>query len=601
MVDFEKGSEKNKRINKQKNNSVLKGRATVRQLFEALHGLSSERKKVIREMGFGDLIEFLMFEIPNKFAFYAIDILNTTNMTLECPMGDIVITSKIVKQVLGLPIRRMRLEREGQREYNDPFLLQWKDQFKNVNKLTIKALSDVIIETKNSDYMYRMNILTLIANTLGSCENSSSVNFIILKNVFEGDDVSDIDWCLYIIECATDEGDFKEPEMLEYLSLSSSESDDDNDDGSQLADVNEERYRKERHSNDKDDVEIVAEVQKDERNKTHYTAECSKNKDEQETKTSKKDEANNNKEEGMANTKAKNQKIARELRKTEETRTKTLLNKKDQTDDVDWESILENEEEIIRKGREFSVEQRKKAQQQEQERQRKGKKENDQIGSSSQDSPVFGIDNSLLGSQPTFDLGASPAYEKMKILSEKKKKLGLKSKYVDKTVDPAVELAEDEKLLGRSIFSTQEEEEEVVFNDDERTVLFRMNIQSLAPGLEIDTSAFFPIIAHGHYYLIVFNLKTAKPVIIDNSESDATYEEKYKDNVEFVRSVFGRHLFMYQNTNADKILTRSKKAPILKNETEDNKRKNRLWFVYDHAYGALRRINCSTMENRLAA
>ncbi|GKB88028.1 FAR1 DNA binding domain, zinc finger, SWIM-type, MULE transposase domain containing protein [Tanacetum coccineum] len=150
---------------------------------------------------------------------------------------------------------------------------------------------------------------------------------------------------------------------------------------------------------------------------------------------------------------------------------------------------------------------------------------------------------------------------------------------------------------------------EEVFNDDEGLILFRMNIQSLAPGLEIDTSvidvyvsilnyeekfkmmnmkrhffytsmmvpgiledktteidkkidaqydrfhemlliqmendvekmqmedvelAFFPIIAHGHYYLIVFNLKTGKSVIIDNSESDATYEGKYKDNVEFV-------------------------------------------------------------------
>ncbi|GKF55585.1 hypothetical protein Tco_0165925, partial [Tanacetum coccineum] len=50
--------------------------------------------------------------------------------------------------------------------------------------------------------------------------------------------------------------------------------------------------------------------------------------------------------------------------------------------------------------------------------------------------------------------------------------------------------------------------------------------------------AFFPIIAHGHYYLIVFNLKTGKAVIIDNSESDATYEGKYKDNVEFVVTIF---------------------------------------------------------------
>nr|GEX77061.1 hypothetical protein [Tanacetum cinerariifolium] len=83
---------------------------------------------------------------------------------------------KGLQKVLGLPMGRRRLEREGQREYNDPFLLQWKDQ---------------------------MNILTLIANTLGSCKNSSTVNFIVLKNVFEGDDVRDIDWCSYIIKCAS--------------------------------------------------------------------------------------------------------------------------------------------------------------------------------------------------------------------------------------------------------------------------------------------------------------------------------------------------------------------------------------------------------------
>ncbi|GJZ34557.1 hypothetical protein Tco_0580374 [Tanacetum coccineum] len=446
--------------------------------------------------------------------------------------------------------------------------------------------------------MFRMNILTLIANTLGSCENSSTVNFTILKNVFEGNDVSDIDWCSYIIECASvskldwatklkkghcvlwasdvldvkrrlptfkswntsllkkreiaelqndhmrigeiqddaREGEepnqkeelyemleenihniliekseieekinenlikfqddekllqlkqrmkeiFKEPEMPEYLSSSSIESDDDNDDGSQLTDENEESYRKEKYSNDEDDVEIVAKVQKDKRNETHYIAEYSveedhvqivtetqqeeKNKillqelyemleeninniliekseieekineslikfqddekllqlkqrmkdifkepdmpeylsssssesdddnddgsqladeneeNEQETGTSKKDEADNNKEEGVANKKVTNQKITKEIDPFDDPKfseyyienehlfvpTQTSAEKKkDQIDAVNWESFLENKEKIIRKGREFSDELRKKAQQQERER-----------------------------------------------------------------------------------------------------------------------------------------------------------------------------------------------------------------------------------------
>ncbi|GJX16516.1 hypothetical protein Tco_0217348 [Tanacetum coccineum] len=187
VVDVEDESETNERVQKQSFNRVLKGRATVRPLFEAMRGLTPQRKRVVREMGFGNLIDFPIVEIPTKLAFYVVDILNTRKMMLECPMGDIVITPKTVKEVLGLPMGRRKLEREGQREYNDPFLEEWKDQFKNINKLTIKALSDLIIDTKNTDYMFRMNILTLIANTLGSCDNSSCLKFTVLRKSVEGE------------------------------------------------------------------------------------------------------------------------------------------------------------------------------------------------------------------------------------------------------------------------------------------------------------------------------------------------------------------------------------------------------------------------------
>ena len=45
---------------------------------------------------------------------------------------------------------------------------------------------------------------------------------------------------------------------------------------------------------------------------------------------------------------------------------------------------------------------------------------------------------------------------------------------------------------------------------------------------------FFPIIAHEHYYLIVFNILKGTSVIIDNIDSVETYEEKYKEIYEFV-------------------------------------------------------------------
>nr|GEW38229.1 peptidase C48, SUMO/sentrin/Ubl1 [Tanacetum cinerariifolium] len=433
-----------------------------------MRGLSPERKKVIREMGFGDLIEFLIFEIPNKLAFYIVDILNTTNMTLECLIGDIVITPKIVKQVLGLPVGRRILERKGQREYNDPFLLQWKDRFRNVNKLTIKVLSDKreIAELQN-DYMG----IGEIQDDVGEGEEPNqkeelnemleeNIHNILIEKLEIEEKINE-----NLIKFQDDEKllqlkkrmkkTFKEPEMPEYLSSSSSESDDDNGDGSQLANVNEEIYRKEKHSNDEDDVEIVAEVQKDKRNETHYTVECIEKKDEHETETSKKDEANNNKEEGMENTKAKNQKIVGEVQKD-------------------------------------------------------GRNENQNIAE------WLEIDTSVID-----------AYVSILNYEEKKFKMTNMKRHFFYTSMMVPGILEDK---------TKEIDKKIDVGYDRFHEMLSIQMENDVEKMKMKDVklSFFPIIAHGHYYLIVFNLKTGKPVIIDNSESDATYEGKYKDNVEFV-------------------------------------------------------------------
>nr|GEU85365.1 hypothetical protein [Tanacetum cinerariifolium] len=110
--DVEYENETNERVQKQSLNRVLKGRTAVRPLFEAMRGLTPQRKRVVREMGFRNLIDFPIVEIPTKLAFYVVNILNTRRMTLECLMGHIVITPKTVKEVLGLPMVRRKLERE---------------------------------------------------------------------------------------------------------------------------------------------------------------------------------------------------------------------------------------------------------------------------------------------------------------------------------------------------------------------------------------------------------------------------------------------------------------------------------------------------------
>ncbi|GJT07368.1 ulp1 protease family, C-terminal catalytic domain-containing protein [Tanacetum coccineum] len=49
--------------------------------------------------------------------------------------------------------------------------------------------------------------------------------------------------------------------------------------------------------------------------------------------------------------------------------------------------------------------------------------------------------------------------------------------------------------------------------------------------------AFFPIIAHEHYYLVVFNFLKGNTVIIDNSRTQMTYETKYKTVCELLPTI----------------------------------------------------------------
>ena len=52
--------------------------------------------------------------------------------------------------------------------------------------------------------------------------------------------------------------------------------------------------------------------------------------------------------------------------------------------------------------------------------------------------------------------------------------------------------------------------------------------------------AFFPIRKAGHFYVVVFSLnkKLTTITILDNSDSGATYEEKYEDTVELLVSTY---------------------------------------------------------------
>ncbi|GKD51079.1 ulp1 protease family, C-terminal catalytic domain-containing protein [Tanacetum coccineum] len=74
--------------------------------------------------------------------------------------------------------------------------------------------------------------------------------------------------------------------------------------------------------------------------------------------------------------------------------------------------------------------------------------------------------------------------------------------------------------------------------------------------------AFFPIIAHEHYYLVVFNFLKGNTVIIDNSRTQMTYETKYKTVCELLEKLLFMHLEKVEHPRAKDVL--NKKPTIIR-------------------------------------
>ncbi|PWA36928.1 hypothetical protein CTI12_AA594900 [Artemisia annua] len=105
---------------------------------------------------------------------------------------------------------------------------------------------------------------------------------------------------------------------------------------------------------------------------------------------------------------------------------------------------------------------------------------------------------------------------------------------------------------------------------------FCANLKSVFKGNPEDSSmdhvelAFFPIIAHEHFYLIVFNLEKGTSVILDNSNSGATYESKYSKEIDILKKLFSRYLASYKHKKASDIATKKTTLMKLKWGTKQN-------------------------------
>ncbi|GKD87963.1 hypothetical protein Tco_1359117, partial [Tanacetum coccineum] len=172
-------------------------------MYEATMTLTDPQKKFLKDIGFKRMIPFpiIIVELPSALAYYTIDHFHPGSMELRLEKGSIKATIQKVHDMFGIPMGSKKLEDLEERPSNDPFIKEWEKHFKHVPKPTPAAIASVLSDTTEADFMFRMNFITLFGSTMGTLDNDGRVSTKLLKRITEDVDISDIDWCGYILDC----------------------------------------------------------------------------------------------------------------------------------------------------------------------------------------------------------------------------------------------------------------------------------------------------------------------------------------------------------------------------------------------------------------
>ncbi|PWA44220.1 hypothetical protein CTI12_AA530240 [Artemisia annua] len=179
-------------------------RSSPKPLCDATSKLSNERKRCLKETGFETMINFPLNELPGSLGFYVLENFHPNSMELRLEKGSIKVTRQKVYDMLGVPMGSRKLDEMEPREWNDEFITRWEQQYYKLGKkekATPALIAKEINRTSNADFMFKIYFLMLFASTMGTLDSGGKCPYNVLRNVKEDDDIADIDWCGYILDC----------------------------------------------------------------------------------------------------------------------------------------------------------------------------------------------------------------------------------------------------------------------------------------------------------------------------------------------------------------------------------------------------------------
>lgn len=101
-------------------------RAPPHNLFLVIRKLSDGQKDVLREIGFGKLLEFKIKDFPTRLAYWLLDNFDEEECCLMVDGNKIEINKEVIRDVLGVPLGDVHIDAPDEADFKNPLTQTWK-------------------------------------------------------------------------------------------------------------------------------------------------------------------------------------------------------------------------------------------------------------------------------------------------------------------------------------------------------------------------------------------------------------------------------------------------------------------------------------------
>ncbi|CAH1412521.1 unnamed protein product [Lactuca virosa] len=140
-------------------------------------------------------------DIPLKLGFYILQKFDSERMLIDFEGKELKVTSQSVHDMLGIPISGTILTQLDQWPKDDTSYDEWKQQFQEGSIIRLNAIKKVIVNTTEADFNFKLNFLVLFVNKFCESTSMGRCNLFPLSYISRKTDISNIDWCSYVLDC----------------------------------------------------------------------------------------------------------------------------------------------------------------------------------------------------------------------------------------------------------------------------------------------------------------------------------------------------------------------------------------------------------------